>query len=190
MQILLAFAPFLVFAVADRLFGSGPALAAAAVVALLLLLRDILASKRTVKIFDVGTTILFCGLSLYSFIARPVWSVIVVRLYVDCGLLLIVLASILLGKPFTLQYAREQVAPEFWDSPVFRKTNFVISWVWAAAFAIMVLTELALLSMPNAPKRGGILIIVLALVGAIKFTGWYPQHVRSRSPRATEQANS
>jgi hypothetical protein len=32
-----------------------------------------------------------------------------VRLRVDAGLLLIVLITLLVGKPFTLQYAREQV---------------------------------------------------------------------------------
>lgn len=190
MQILLAFAPFLVFAVADRVFGPEPGLAAAAVLAVLLLVRDVVVAKHPVKILDVGTAILFSGLSLYSFAARPQWSVIAVRLCVDCGLLLIVLASIFAGKPFTLQYAREQVASEFWDTPAFRKTNFVISWVWAAAFALMVLTELVLLFSPDAPKRAGVLVIVLALIGAVKFTGWYPERAKDGSGVSAEEANS
>ncbi len=178
MQILLAFAPFLVFAVLDRLISAESGLVAGAVVALLLLLRDIFVAKHTVKILDVGTAILFSGLSVYSLVAKPVWSVIAVRLCVDSGLLLIVLISIFVGKPFTLQYAREQVAAEFWESPVFRKTNFVISGVWAAAFAVMVLAELALLYLPNVPKRAGVIVIIVAIVGAVKFTGWYPDHVK------------
>lgn len=177
MQILIAFAPFLVFAVVDRIFGSESGLVAGAIVALLLLFRDVFIAKRAVKILDVGTAVLFSGLSLYSLAARPEWSVIAVRLCVDSGLLLIVLTSILAGKPFTLQYAYEQVAPEFWKSPEFRKTNFMISGVWAVAFAVMVLTELFLLYSPEASRRVGIWVIVLALVGAVKFTGWYPEHL-------------
>ena len=43
----------------------------------------------------------------------------------------------------------------------------------------MVIAELALLYIPSLPQRASIIAIVLALVGAVKFTGWYPEHVRS-----------
>src|SRR5689334_12198735 len=58
--------------------------------------------------------LLFGGLTLYAVLEEPTWSVIGVRLCVDSGLLLIVLVSMAVGRPFTLQYAREQVAREFW----------------------------------------------------------------------------
>lgn len=112
-------------------------------------------------------------------LGRPAWSVIGVRLCVDAGLLLVVLASIAAGRPFTLQYAREQVAPELWDRPEFIRTNYAISAAWALAFAVMVAAEAALLTVPGLPTRIGVAAIVLALVGAFKFTGWYPQHRRS-----------
>jgi len=34
------------------------------------------------------------------------------------------------GQPFTMQYAREQVKPEFCGSPTFRHVNYVITGVW------------------------------------------------------------
>lgn len=178
MQILLAFAPFIVFAVVDRLAGPSNGLIVGAVVALLLLGRDLLISKRAPKILDIGTAILFSGLALYAFFDKPTWSVIGVRLCVDCGLLLIVVISMAVGKPFTLQYAREQVSPEFWNSSEFRRTNYVISGAWALAFALMVVAELVLLYSPSMPRRAGIIVIILALVGAVKFTAWYPERVR------------
>jgi hypothetical protein len=113
MQILLAFAPFIAFAIVDRLAGSTYGLIAGAVVALLLLGRDWIIQKRSPKILDIGTTLLFCGLTVYFLSAKPTWSVIAVRLCVDIGLLLIVLISLAVGKPFTLPYAREQVPREF-----------------------------------------------------------------------------
>lgn len=173
MGVLLAFAPFLTFVVVERLIGVQPGLIAAAVVAVIVLLRDL--SRKTVKVLDVGTALLFAGLAIYKHFAHPDWSVIAVRLRVDLGLFLIVLVSILLRRPFTLQYAREQVPREFWNSPEFVRTNYVITGVWAAAFAVMVLAEAAVLYLPGMPKSLGVLVTVLAIVGAMKFTGWYPE---------------
>jgi hypothetical protein len=44
----------------------------------------------------------------------------------------------------------------------------------------MVLAELALLYVPGLPPRAGVVAIVLALVGAVKFTGWYPEREEQR----------
>jgi hypothetical protein len=178
---MLAFAPFIAFAVVDRLIGSTEGLISGAVISLVLILRDALTPGRTPKILEIGTAILFCALSAYALVARPAWSVIAVRLCVDAGLLAIVLASIVIGRPFTLQYAREQVAAELQTSPVFLRTNYVISTVWAIAFAVMVAAELALLCIPSLPHRIGVLAIVAALVAAVKFTSWYPDRVRRQS---------
>lgn len=178
MGILLAFTPFIAFAVIDRLAGPTEGLIAGACVAAALLVRDCITPDRRPKLIEIGTALLFAGLALYAVLGRPTWSVIGVRLCVDAGLLLIVLTSMAVGRPFTLQYAKEQVAPEFWDRPEFIRTNYVISAVWALAFAVMVAAELALLTLPNMPPRIGVLVIVLALIGAFKFTGWYPERVR------------
>ncbi len=126
---------------------------------------------RAPKILEVGTVVLFGGLALYAIFGGTTLSVIGVRLLVDSGLLLIVLGSMAVRQPFTLQYAREQVAPELWESPTFIRTNYIITGVWALAFAVMVIAELALLYVPDLPPRAGIIAIVIALVGAVKFTG-------------------
>ena len=168
--ILLAFAPFLAFALIDRLSGPTEGLIAGAVVSAALLLRDLI-QGRTAKVLEIGTAILFVGLALYALLGRPSWSVVGVRVVVDAGLLLIVLASLVMRRPFTLQYARERVAPELWGEPEFVRTNYVITAVWALAFAVMVVAELVLLYVPDVPPRAGIVAIVLALVGAVKFTG-------------------
>src|SRR3954470_13371636 len=118
MGILLAFAPFIAFAIVDRLAGSTEGLVTGAVVSTGLLLRDLILG-RTAKVLEIGTAILFGSLAVYALLSRLAWSVIGVRLVVDAGLLLIVLASLGMRRPPTLQYAREQVAPEFWNAPDF-----------------------------------------------------------------------
>ena len=181
MGILLAFAPFIAFAVLDRVVGPLEALMAAAAVSAALIVRDLAGPGRGVKVLEAGTFVLFAGLALFTLLSGAAWSVIGVRLCVDAGLLVVVLASMALRRPFTLQYARDQVAPEFWHRPEFIRTNYVITGAWAVAFAVMVLAELALLYVPGLPQRAGVLAIVLALVGAVKFTGWYPDQARQRA---------
>jgi hypothetical protein len=81
----------------------------------------------------------------------------------------------LIGKPFTLQYAREQVGRDLWATPAFVRTNYVITAAWAVAFVVMVIADLVLIYMPDLPPRFGIIATVTAIVGAVKFTGWYPE---------------
>ncbi|MDO9412456.1 MAG: hypothetical protein Q7T81_07775 [Pseudolabrys sp.] len=179
MGILLAFAPFIAFAVIDRLVGATEGLAAGAAVSAALLVRDWFSASRAPKILEIGTFLLFAGLALYALIGGPAWSIMGVRLRVDAGLLLIVLITLALGKPFTEQYAREQVPAELWASPEFKRTNYVITGVWELAFAVLVLADLVLIYRPEWPPRYGIIATVLALYGAIKFTSWYPARSRA-----------
>lgn len=165
MNILLAFAPFFAFAVISHLAGITTGLTAGAACALLLVVRDALAG-RCVKLLEIGTTILFGALALYAFREQPAWSLAQVRLLVDGGLLAIVLGSMLVGTPFTLQYAYERVAPELWQHPAFVRKNYIITAVWAAAFAIMVAADLLMRVKPGL----GVLVTVLAISAAVKFT--------------------
>lgn len=100
------------------------------------------------------------------------------RLVVDIGLLLIMVFSLAVGTPFTLQYARERVAPEHWSSPAFKQTNGAITGVWALAMAVIVAADMLLLLRPDLPRQIGIMTIVAAFVGAVKFTIWYPDRAK------------
>jgi hypothetical protein len=181
MGVLLAFAPFIVFAVVDHLAGGTAGLVAGAVVSAALVLRDWISGSRAPKILEIGTVILFGALALYAVLSDPAWSIIGVRMRVDVGLLLIVLVSMALRRPFTLQYAREQVSPELWDRPIFIRTNYVITAVWAVAFAVNVAADFALLYAPAPSASLGVVATILAIVGAFWFTAWYPKRVRANA---------
>jgi hypothetical protein len=184
MGILLAFAPFIAFAAIDRLIGSAEGLFAGFAVSAVLLLRDWLGGNRSPKVLDIGTVTLFGALALYTLVANPAWSIFSVRLVVDAGLLVIVISSLLIGQPFTLQYAREEVPQTVWTSPQFVRANYVISAAWALAFVVLVAADLAFLYIPDLPPRASVIATILALVGAIKFTSWY----RDRSRAAARSA--
>lgn len=178
MGILWGFAPFIAFALVERLIGPAEGLFAGALISGAILMRDLWTRGRTVKVLDVGSTILFGGLAAYAPMSHAKWSVVGVRLCVDLGLMLIVLVSLAIRKPFTLQYARERASTEQWSSPHFLRTNYVITGVWAAAFAILVAADITMLYFPEVPHQIGIWMTVAALVGAIKFSAAYPAHVR------------
>lgn len=180
MNILLAFSPFLVFIVVERIFGVLPGLLSGAVVSIALLILDRVRGGGPVKILELGTAVLFTGLAAWSWSqGGEHWSIAQVRLYVDLGLLAIVLLSIVVRRPFTLQYARQNVAPEVASSPRFVHVNDVISAVWAGAFAVMVIADLVLVYAPELPIQIAIVVTVVALLIAVKFTGWYPHHAGS-----------
>src|SRR5262249_54732165 len=97
---------------------------------------------------------------------------------VDGGVLAIVLVSLAIGMPFTLQYARESVPHEFWTSPIFMTTNRRIPGVWAAAFAVMTAADAAGHAIEAIPLWVDIAASVVAFAVAVWFTRWYPTVVR------------
>jgi hypothetical protein len=183
-NLLLAFAPFIVFVVVERLLGMPAGMAGGALAAAALLARDLLMPGRSLKLLGVGTFLLFGGLSLLVPLIGGEWSVADVRLRVDAGMLLIVLLSMVLGRPFSLQYARQdmdqRVERGHWDGPEFLRINYVISAAWAAAFGVLVLGDAVMAFMPTAlPQAGSVLVPALALLAAAWFSGWYPEQRRA-----------
>jgi hypothetical protein len=173
--IILAFAPFLIFALSARLVGPTIALAAGAAVALILFARTVFLERKSPRILESGTAVLFTAIAIYSLVANPQWPEFGVRLIVDAGLLAVIVLSIAVRQPFTLQYARERVPQEEWSSPRFLHTNDVISLAWAIAFAVIVLCDLAVLLVPNLSQQLAFLVILIAVYVAYKFTVWYPR---------------
>jgi intracellular septation protein A len=182
MNILLSFGPFILFAVLMRLGDVLFALIAAAALSALLILRERRRGK-SVKILEAGTVVLFGGLAVFTAITHFDWTILEARLAVDIGLLAIVLGSMIARRPFTLQFAREQVPREYWANPQFIATNYKISGAWALAFAVLVLADIVMAFYPAIPLWVGIVVTILALAGAIWFTRWYPERVRGTLAR-------
>ncbi len=179
MSILLSLSPFAVFFLLMRHHSPIAGLVGALVVSLVLLAR-MRRRREAVKILEVGTLALFALLTAYTWIGSPNWTVATVRLAVDVGLLAIVLVSLAIGQPFTIQYARERVPEQFWALPVFFTTNLIISATWAGAFAVMVAADAAAEWIPAIPLWIDIGASLAALGGAIWFSNWYPAEVQRR----------
>ena len=178
MAIFLSFLPFIAFAILAEGIGATAALGIGAVIGLVLAIRSWFRPPHTLNVLEAGAAVLMAGLALYTAAAGATLSLIAVRLCVDAGLLVIVLVSIAIERPFTLAYARQQVDPAYWDHPVFLRTNNLIAGVWAGAFAVMAAVEAAMLWLPAFPRPAGAVVIVAALAAAFAFTAWYPKQVQ------------
>ncbi len=91
------------------------------------------------------------------------------------------LLSLATGRPFTLQYARETVDRQQWDSPGFVRINLVLTWVWTSAFAIIAVVGYigdGPLDQPDNIWTNWIIQIAV-IVLATKFTEWYPDYVKA-----------
>lgn len=178
MNLVLGFVPFILFAVLMRL-SADLALWAAFAAAFTLGIRSFL-DTRVLKTLDGGNTALFGVLALYKGFIQPSLPFGVLLLLVDGGLLAIMVASLLLHEPFTLQYAREQVAPDEWQSPEFLRANYVVTGVWVAALTVMTATDAAATFVPQVSVTTAVAAGFVALVAALTFSLRYPAYLRSR----------
>ena len=173
MNILVSFLPWIIFWV---LSGKGQlkiAAAASIVAVVILAIKDF--KKHSVKILDIGTFIFFVAALIFSFTSTSQFIDNFASPLSNAFLFIIALTSIIIKKPFTIQYAREQVDSEFWDSPIFYSINLAISWVWCGAFAVIAITSYIALNHPYLIDR---IIHILAFVFAIRFSSWYPEYVK------------
>lgn len=179
----IAFLPFIAFAVLTGPLGASAALLVGAAVSVVLILRGWLRGQ-TPKILEIGSVVLFLAISAYIHFTAHDEPIAVVKLAVDVGLFTIVLGSLLAGTPFTLQYAREQTPPELWHDPRFLRINARITTAWAIAFAVLVLADALLAFAPGVPKTVGIVATVAAIGGASAYTLRTAAAARSRAADA------
>ncbi|WP_406000975.1 hypothetical protein [Streptomyces sp. NBC_00829] len=138
-----------------------------------------------IKILEVSDVIFFAALAAIGAAASPGthrWLETYAGEVSNIALAVIAFGSMAIGVPFTIQYARERVDREYWDSPDFLRANYVITAVWGLAFLVAAMAggfgDLVLHN-PNNLWTAWI-IQIAAIVAALRFTQWYPQVVRSR----------
>ena len=132
MMIFLILAPYGAFA-ALMLFASAAAsLFVSAAICVGVIALDVV-KGRSIKMLGAGSAILFAALGCYVTLVDTSLSSTAVKLTVDTGVLAISLMSLLIRRPFTLQYARQVVDAETAQLPGFQKANYVITWAWTAA---------------------------------------------------------
>ena len=88
--------------------------------------------------------------------------------------------SIVLKRPFTLEYAREHTEPSLWNSPSFLRTNYILTSMWAVTFTINAGLSWQRRVRPMMPGWAYEITSYFLLVLASVMSPWYPQYVRRR----------
>jgi hypothetical protein len=180
--VFLGFVPWIVFAVV-----AGPstwmwAALAALVCALVLAVPDWRRS-RSISVLD-GAGIVFFGVMvvLALVLDRAALQPIEDRAQLLSSIVIAVVAlgSLAVGRPFTEYYAKRETPREYWDTPTFRKINRVLTGLWGGVFVVNALCDAAVGFWGANPDVFNWVVPVVAIVVAVKITGWYPEHVKAR----------
>ncbi|MFT4119971.1 hypothetical protein [Bradyrhizobium sp.] len=189
MTIFLILAPYGIYTFLLLVTSPAVSVFAAAFACLATIAIDV-AQGRSVKILAAGSTILFAMIGITLLFVDPQFSTLAVKLSVDAGVFAISLGSMLLRRPFTLQYGIESVPAEIAAMPGFLQANYIITAAWTAAALLMMVSNLVLLYVPGLPLWSSLAVAFAARNSAIYFTKWYPEHCRTKyaqSPHALSQ---
>jgi hypothetical protein len=179
MTIFLILAPFGSFALLMLVTSAEISLFTSAAICLAVIGFD-LVRGRSIKMLGAGCVMVFAGIGAYVTLIDPDLSSSAVKLMTDIGVLLISLTSLLIRKPFVLQYALEAVDAETAKLPGFKKATYTITWAWTAAFVLMIVGNVLTIYVPGIPLWSGLLIAFAARNSAAYFTTWYPQYRKAK----------
>lgn len=87
--------------------------------------------------------------------------------------------TLLIGFPFTIQYAREQAPREIWDQPLFMRLNVILTVVFGLMFSVNTVLGVTAL-MTGRLLTLGLLLPISLLITAIVFSARYPKHFTQR----------
>ena len=179
MTIFLILAPYGAFSALMLVTSAAVSLFSAAAICLAVIAFDVVGG-RSIKILGVGSVVTFGAVGCYVMLLDPALGTTAVKIAVDAGIFLVSLVSILIRRPFTLQYALEVVDAETKKVPGFLRANYVITWAWTGAALLMMVANIALIYVPSLPLWSGLLIAFAARYSAIYFTKWYPQYRKAK----------
>ena len=187
MTIFLILAPFGAFALLMLVTSAEIALFASAAICLAVIGIDV-ARGRSVKMLGAGSVVVFSGIGAYVAQVDPNLSHSAVKLAVDVGVLAISLASLIMRKPFVLQYAVEEVDAATALLPGFLKATYIITWAWTGAVVLMIIGNVLTIYVPGLPLWFGLVIAFAARNSAAYFTTWYPQYRKAKDGAAPANA--
>jgi len=179
MTIFLILAPYAAFATLMLVSSAAVSVFASAAICLMVIAYDALRG-RSLKMLGAGSVIVFAALGAYITLLDTSLSSSAVKLAVDAGVFAISLTSLVIRKPFTLQYAREMVDAETAQLPGFTRANYIITWAWTGAFLLMMIANVLMIYVPGLPLWSGLVIAFAARNSAVYFTKWYPQYRKAK----------
>ena len=131
--------------------------------------------------------ILWVGLVFFSCASLAVigfdnmWAVNYMGIGASGVLALSTWLTVVFGRPFTMDYAREQVDPSLWGSPSFIRTNVILTSAWGLTFTINAILAWGKMEHFVLSEPGYELISYTIMIGTAAFTSWYPGYIRRKA---------
>lgn len=181
--IFLGFAPWIVFDVVASPSTWEFAAVAAFLTALVLSGPDLLQGRA--MLLDVAGMVFFAVLFLAALVLDRNdldWLERYAQV-ISSGALAVIAFASLSYMPFTEQYARRSAPPEVWNTPTFKRVNRLLTALWGLVFAAIAIMGWIAMHVDHGQDWLNWIIPIALLVGAIKFSAWYPEQVRPARAR-------
>ena len=137
-----AFIPWIFFSV---FYGSTPdAMGFASITALILMILLNFDELRKGFVLPWGSIIIFIFFALNDQWFFIPWAADHLRMLMNVSLAALIWLSMLILKPFSMQYARREVDSRYWHSRGFVKTNWMITLVWGLLLMLAALPSILL----------------------------------------------
>jgi len=118
------------------------------------------------KILDIAIIFLSLGLLLSVVVVEGEddWISRYNGMIVNGGLITLALFSVLIQKPFTIQYAMDVAPPEIWHHPRFLISSYVTSMIWVSVFFLSFISNFVPLLIHNHPVDNKIGLIFYTVI--------------------------
>jgi hypothetical protein len=187
MSYLRTFAPWIIYALisgdspASKLWG-----AVGGLVASLVVLADQLrrGSRLDALIIEIGSGLFFAALAALAFLTPRSGLLDYATALSSAALAVIAWVSLVIHHPFTLGIAKQSTPSTVWDRPLFRRTNTIITTVWATSFTLSALA-LAIVVRDGGGTLARTVVQLLAFVIPMAFTIRYTTATRARAASIT-----
>jgi len=168
MKLLFSFLPWIVFLILKSYAGETAALTVSIIISI------IFDHKRLRQGFYVSWIIILSMLVLLSCYLFGKFEVtpLIRTLLMSGSFAVMAWISLIISKPFTIQYAKEEVPEDKWSTPGFIKVNQIITLVWALAMSANTAASIFHYHSDT--------VSIVTIVLAIMFTKRYPQYYRQK----------
>ena len=145
------------------------------------------AGRGGARMLDVVTVVFFVGVTTAGMIVgaedRDWMDTYATTL--SGGVLAVMALGSLVFVPFTQQYAPPSAPRHEWEKAAFRRTNQVLTLMWALVFALIAVLGYVAVAAPSTIGWTKAVIPVVVIVGAIGMTQIYTDRVREKAkPKA------
>jgi uncharacterized membrane protein len=184
------FVPWIIFWVVASPSSWEYAAGGALLAALILLIPS--GDRGSVKLLDVVSIVFFGALTVAGLVLdrdQLSWLEDYSQA-ISSGMLALVVLGSLAFVPFTEQYAREQAPREVWESPLFKRVNRVLTLVWGLVFAVSAALGAIAEQLDGGSDWLNWILPIALIVGAFKFTAWYPDQARAAAGVAPRPAGA